>query len=59
MRQFLDIPEVSTNPIMPKVVSAYIDARSNKLTSRSFISVLSRLSPRNSIDDKKECEFLL
>lgn len=57
LKQFLDIPEISTNPIMPKVTSAYLERRTNKLTSRSFISILSRLSPRNSLDDKKQCEY--
>lgn len=59
LKQFLDIPEISTNPIMPKVASAYLETRTNKLTSNSFINILSRLSPRNSLDDKKECEFFL
>ena len=59
LKQFLDIPEISTNPIMPKVASAYLDQRTNKLTSKSFISILSRLSPHNSLDDKKQCENCL
>ena len=57
LRQFLDIPEISTNPIMPKVASAYLERRTNRLTSQSFINILSRLSPRNSLDDKKQCEY--
>ena len=56
LQQFLDIPEISTNPIMPKVASAYLERRTNKLTSKSFISILSRMSPHNSLDDKKQCE---
>ena len=56
LKQFLDIPEISTNPIMPKVASAYLERRTNRLTSQSFINILSRLSPRNSLDDKKQCE---
>ena len=59
LKQFLDIPEISSNPIMPKVASAHLDSRSRKITYRSFINMLSRLSPRNSLDDRKECEFLL
>ena len=59
LKQFLDIPEISTNPIMPKVASAHLDSRSRKITYRSFINMLSRLSPRNSLDDRKECELLL
>ena len=59
LKQFLDIPEISTNPIMPKVASVHLDSRSHKITYRSFINMLSRLSPRNSLDDRKECELLL
>ena len=59
LKQFLDIPEISTNPIMPKVASAHLDSRSRKITYRSFINMLSRLSPRNSLDDRKECEFIV
>ncbi|XP_020622061.1 calcineurin subunit B-like [Orbicella faveolata] len=59
LKQFLDIPEISTNPIMPKVASAYLERRTNRLTSESFISILSRLSPRNSLDDKKQFAFQL
>ena len=59
LKQFLDIPEISTNPIMPKVASVHLDSRSRKITYRSFINMLSRLSPRNSLDDRKECEFIV
>ena len=58
LKQFLDIPEISTNLIMPKVASTYLESRSNKITSSSFINMLSRLSPRNSLDDRKECELV-
>lgn len=57
LRQFLDIPEISTNPIMPKVAFAYLQTRTNKLTSKSFINILSRMSPRNSLADRKEFAF--
>ena len=57
LKQFLDIPEISTNPIMPKVASAYLERRTKRITSESFIWILSRLSPRNSLDDKKQCEY--
>lgn len=57
LKQFLDIPEISTNPIMPKVASVHLDSRSRKITYRSFINMLSRLSPRNSLDDRKEFAF--
>ena len=59
LKQFLDIPEISTNPIMPKVASAYLEQRTSKLTSKSFIRILSRLSPQNSLDNKKQCEEFL
>ncbi|KAJ7375561.1 hypothetical protein OS493_040414, partial [Desmophyllum pertusum] len=59
LQQFLDIPEISTNQIMPEVASAYLERRSNKLTSKSFISILSRMSPHNSLDDKKQFAFQL
>lgn len=57
LKQFLDIPEISTNPLMPKVASAYLETGTDKLTSKSFINMLSRLSPRNSLADKKEFAF--
>lgn len=56
LKQFLDIPEISTNPVMPKVASAYLERRTNRITPKSFIKIMSRLSHRNSIQDKKECE---
>lgn len=59
LKQFLDIPEISTNPVMPKVASAYLERRTNSITPKSFIKIMSRLSHRNSIQDKKEFAFQL
>lgn len=57
LKQFLSIPEISTNPVMPKVASCYIETTTSKLTSTAFITMLSRLSPRNSLADKKQFAF--
>ncbi|XP_044177822.1 calcineurin subunit B-like isoform X2 [Acropora millepora] len=57
LKQFLDIPEISTNPIMPKVASYYLEKRTNKLTYSAFITMMSRLSSRNPLDDKRQFAF--
>ena len=57
LKQFLDIPEISTNPIMLKIASYYLEKRTNKLTYSAFITMMSRLSPRNPLVDKRQCKY--
>ncbi|EDO41057.1 predicted protein [Nematostella vectensis] len=65
LKDFLTIPEVSTQPIMVKIARFFLDSETRLLTFRDFIGLLSVLSTRETLDNKKEwvhcklCTYLL
>ena len=59
MKNFLSIPEISTNPIMPKVAMQLMEPGSHAMSAKSFVNILSVLSPRNELAKKKECKYFV
>ncbi|XP_032238137.1 calcineurin subunit B [Nematostella vectensis] len=57
LKDFLTIPEVSTQPIMVKIARFFLDSETRLLTFRDFIGLLSVLSTRETLDNKKEFAF--
>ena len=59
VKDFLGIPELSTNPIMPLVAEKFHSAGSSRMSAKSFVKALSQLSPRSSLEDKRKCRYTI
>ncbi|XP_031567796.1 calcineurin subunit B-like [Actinia tenebrosa] len=57
IKYFLDIPEVSTIPIMPKVAALFLDPATKGITPQNFVNLFSMLSSRTPLEKRKKFAF--